>query len=35
MIEVVQTDTVPNIAGQVVFDVRGDRMSLWTGEGSI
>jgi DNA polymerase-1 len=35
VVEVVQTDTVPEFAGAVVFDIRGDRVSLWTGTGPI
>jgi len=35
MIEVVQTDVLPTVADRVVFDIRGDRLSLWTGEGPV
>ena len=35
IIEVVQTDTIPSIDGRVVLDVRGDRVSLWMGDGSV
>jgi DNA polymerase I len=34
-IEVVETDTLPNISGQAVFDIRGDRLSIWTGDSSV
>jgi DNA polymerase I len=35
IVDVVETDVVPEIAGRIVFDVRGDRLSLWSGEGSV
>jgi DNA polymerase-1 len=35
IVNVVETDTMPEIAGDVVFDIRGDRLSLWTGAGSV
>jgi DNA polymerase-1 len=35
VIEVVRTDSMPVIGDQVVFDVRDDRVSLWTGEGAV
>jgi DNA polymerase-1 len=35
LVDVTQSETPPAIAGQVIFDVRGDRVSFWTGEGAI
>jgi DNA polymerase-1 len=35
LIDIISTDTIPSIAGRFVFDVRGDRLSLWTGESSV
>src|SRR5262245_24030562 len=35
MIEVVHTDVVPAVGDRVVFDIRDDRLSLWTGEGPV
>jgi DNA polymerase I len=35
VVEVMQTDTVPNVGDRVVFDIRGDQVSLWTGEGPV
>src|SRR5215467_6512699 len=35
IIEVVQTDIIPSVDGLVVLDVRGDRVSLWMGDGSV
>ena len=35
VVEVVETDTLPSVTGSVAFDIRGDRVSLWTGESSI
>jgi DNA polymerase-1 len=36
LIEVIQTDQMPALSGQVVMDVHDDdRLSLWTGEGPI
>jgi len=35
IVEVIQTDTVPNVGDGLVFDIRADRVSLWTGEGPV
>ena len=35
LIEVLPSDTVPSVGDRVVFDVRDDRLSLWTGEGTV
>jgi DNA polymerase-1 len=34
-IEVVQTDDVPAIAGSMVFNIQGDRISIWPGNGAV
>ena len=34
-IEVVETDTLPNITDRAVFDIRGDKLSIWTGDTSV
>lgn len=34
-VEVVLSDTVPDLGERVVFSVRDDRISLWTGEGAV
>ena len=34
-VEVVRTETVPEIADRVVFDVQEDRVSFWTGSGVV
>ncbi len=34
-IDTVESDTLPPITGHVVFDIRGDRLSLWAGESSV
>jgi DNA polymerase I len=35
VIEVVETETIPSIDGRFVFDVRGDRLSIWTSDGTV
>ena len=36
LVEVIHTDTIPDLPGnRVVFDVRDDRVSFWTGEGPV
>ena len=35
VVDVKESEEAPAIAGHVVFEIRGDRVSLWTGEGSI
>jgi DNA polymerase-1 len=34
-IEVIETDTLPNITDRAVFDIRGDKLSIWTGDTSV
>jgi DNA polymerase-1 len=34
-VEVVQTDDVPAIAGSMVFNIQGDRISIWPGDGAV
>ena len=34
-IEVVRTESVPESADRVVFDVQEDRVSFWTGSGTV
>lgn len=35
IVDVVRTETIPDIGERVVFDVRDDRISLWSGNGSV
>ncbi len=35
VIEVVRTDSLPAIADRVYFDVQEDRVSFWTGNGTV
>jgi DNA polymerase-1 len=35
VVEIVETENLPQISGRVIFDIRGDRVSLWTGEGCV
>jgi DNA polymerase-1 len=35
LIDIIQTETIPSVAGQFVFDTRGDRLSLWKGDSSV
>jgi DNA polymerase-1 len=34
-VEVVETDALPAVGERVFFDVHGDRVSFWTGEGAV
>jgi len=35
LVEVVQTDILPEIGDQLFFDVQGDRIAVWSGSGSV
>src|SRR5213075_2042253 len=35
VVEIVQSDVMPETGDRVLFDVGDDRISLWTGEGAI
>jgi DNA polymerase I len=35
VIEVVETDALPPLEERFVFDIRGDRLSIWTGDGTV
>jgi len=34
-VEVIQTESIPAITGTAIFDVRADRLSVWSGEGPV
>src|SRR5262249_59364658 len=35
IVEVVETETVPAVKDGIVIDVRGDRLSIWMGNGTV
>ena len=35
IVEVTPTEIVPHVGGHIMFDIRGDRVSLWTGDGPV
>src|SRR3989449_670346 len=35
IVEVTPTEIVPHVGGHIMFDIRGDRESLWTGDGPV